>query len=246
MSLEGSGKDHTISSATTSVELVEILSKFPVTVLVLPDGSRWYRSKCILGIGYFARCHINNALYHNLPEQAFFKASLGELLRRAGVELAELEPPEHCPILKKCDVMLSVFGVLYMTLKRGNTGREPLSRGQEAILCHVMPLLETQPSYCTIPGVTRGLPCLHAAGAQLPSELVVKLLDADLDGLWVDVETHVVPVLDIHWSRDEIVSLIHKHMPSSVTDCIRRQVLVPMAAAPCLKHWILACLGEKA
>lgn len=245
MSLEGSRQDHTVSPDMTSLELVEILPNFPVTVLVLPDGSRWYRGKCVLGIGYFARCHINNALYHNMPEQAFFKASLGELLRRAGVELAELELPEHCPILKNWDVMLSAFGVLYMTLKRGNTGREPLSKGQEAILCHVMPLLETQPSYCTIPGVVMGLPCLHAAGALQPQQSN-KPLNADPDGLWVDVETLVVSVLDIHWSREELVSLIHKHMPNTVTDCIRRQVLVPMAAAPYLKHWMLTCLGEKA
>lgn len=52
--------------------------------------------------------------------------------------------------------------------------------------------------------------------------------------------------LDIHWSRDELIGLIHKHMPRTVTDCIRRQVLVPMAAAPYLKHWVLTCLGEKA
>jgi hypothetical protein len=230
----------------TSLELVEILPNFHVTLLVLPDGSRWYRGKCILGIGYFARCHINNALYHNLPEQAFFKSSLGALLQRAGVELPELDLPEHCPILKNCDVMLTAFGVLYLTLKRGNTGREPLSKGQEAILCHIMPLLETQPSYCTIPGVTMGLPCLHAAGAQLPPQQGDGPLPADPQGLWVDLQTLIVSVLDIHWSRDELVGLMDKHLPATIKECVCREVLVPMAAAPYLKHWVLTCLGEKA
>jgi len=95
-----------------SVELTEILPGQPVTVVVLPDGSRWYRGKCLLGMGSFARCHINNALYHNLPPQVFFKASLGELLERSGDKLLELDLPEHCPGLQSCDVMLTVLGVL--------------------------------------------------------------------------------------------------------------------------------------
>jgi len=169
--------------AMAFIQMTEVLPNYPVTVLVLADNSRWYRGKCLLGVGYFARCHVNNALYHNLPEKAFFKASLGELLQRTGTQVKELDLPEHCPSLQKCDVMLSAFGVLYLTLKRGNSGREPLSKGQEAILCHVMPLLESQPSYCTLPGVTMGMPCLHAAGAQLPQQQDDKPLDVDPEGL---------------------------------------------------------------
>jgi hypothetical protein len=200
----------------------------------------------LLGISYFARCHINNALYHNLPDKAFFKASLGELLQRTATQLTELDLPEGCPSLQKVDVMLSVMGVLYITLKRGNSGRQPLSAGQEAIICHVMPLLETQPTYCTVPGVTLGMPWFHAAGAQPPTQQSNMPLDTDPNGLWIDLQTLVVSVLDIHWQRGELISMIHKHMPPNVTNCLRREVLVPMAAAPYLKNWLLTCLGEKA
>lgn len=113
----------------------------------------------------------------------------------------------------------------------------------------MMPLLETQPSYCTIPGVCLGLPCLHAAGAQLPARQGGddKPLNADPEGRWVDLPILVGSVFNItYWSDADIVQLVQQHMPDCVKDCVRQEVLVPLAAAPYLKHWLLTCLGTRA
>jgi hypothetical protein len=63
----------------------------------------------------------------------------------------------------KTDVMLSAFGVLYFTLKRGNKGQQPLSNVQQAIVRHVVPLLATQPAYCTLPADAAPPPRLQPA-----------------------------------------------------------------------------------
>jgi hypothetical protein len=113
-----------------------------------------------------ARRDIGNALYHNLPEQAYFKSHRGELLAHAGTKLKDLDRPEQCPALLKTDVMLSAFGMLYFTLKRGNQGQQPLPNVQQAIVRHVVPLLATQPAYCTLPA---DAPPPHPQPAQLHS-----------------------------------------------------------------------------
>jgi hypothetical protein len=79
-----------------SIELVEIQPKHVITVLLLPDGSWWCRGKCLVVLPSLARRDIGNALYHNLPEQAYFKSHLGELLARAGTKLKDLDRPEQC------------------------------------------------------------------------------------------------------------------------------------------------------
>jgi hypothetical protein len=219
------------------IELVDVLPSNPVTVLLLPDGSRWYRGKCLMGLAYFARCDINNALYHNLPEQAYFKGRLGELLVRAGTTLEDLDRPEACPALRRSDVMLSAFGVLYITLKRGNTCRHPLSNGQEAIIRHVVPLLATQPAYCTIPAE---LPCTPEVAGAAPQPKPIAP-----DSLWFDVET-LLDRLGLCWPQEKTKHLIQKHMPNAIKQSVQYDVMFPLVAAPFIKPWLIACFNEEA
>lgn len=224
-----------------SLELLDILSENThVTMLKLPDGSWWCRAKCITCLRPFSRCDRSNALYNSLPQQAYFKSKLGDLLDTAGIQLKDLPRPENCPRLLRSDVMLSAFGVIYLILKRGNTGRSPLTDGQQAVLRYLVPLLATQPAHCTLPPADTTPAPEAGAGA------LAQLQQIAPDSLWFDLETLLFHRLGLRWRTEKLVEYTQRYMPDHVKQTMQYDMLFPIAAVPFIKPWLHACLDAEA